>query len=168
MKCPLADYLKKWNIECPLPLKQDKETCRHCEYWREGKCQYNQIMAEKEKGIMRGFGALTKQTALKLKGTGRIDEETAKEIERAGVKLSALKDKEEQREYWEISRAYDEEWEKASPEKRAELEWQRAQLEQEKSRLREEAKRLELARLRLRTEQEWLERVFKKSNPEGK
>jgi len=123
MKCPLAIIAKELNIECSLPLKQDKEKCQNCEFWRDGKCRYNQIMAEKEKGIMRGFGALTKQTALKLKGTGRIDEETAKEIERAGVKLSALKDKEEQREYWEISRAYDEEWEKASPEKRAELEW---------------------------------------------
>lgn len=123
MKCPLADYLKKWNIECPLPLKQDKETCRHCEYWREGKCRYNQITAEKEKRIMRGFGALTKQTAMKLRERGRINEETAKEFERAGVKSSTLKDKEEQRQYWEISRAYDEEWEKASPEKRAELEW---------------------------------------------
>ena len=34
-----------------------------------------------------------------------------------------MKDKETQEEYWEVSRAYDEEWEKASPEKRAELEW---------------------------------------------
>lgn len=51
MKCPLADYCSKWNIECTLPLKQDKKKCEKCDYWCDGKCRYKQIMAEAEKEI---------------------------------------------------------------------------------------------------------------------
>jgi len=126
MKCPLADYCGKWNIECPLPLKQDKEKCQNCYFWRDGKCRYKRIMAEELKNSMRGLGVLGKRAAIKAKQKGYIDKETARSYEEASLKYSNLRSK-EQREYWEISRAYDEEWGKASPEKRAELEWRMRQ-----------------------------------------
>jgi len=122
MRCPLADYCKKWNIECTLPLKQDKKKCPNCDFWRGGKCHYKQIMAEKEKETMRGLGALTKQAIMKAQRKGSVDKETARKAEQAGLRLSGLS-KAEQEEYWKISRAYDEELEKAGLEKRTELEW---------------------------------------------
>jgi len=79
-------------------------------------------MAEEEKRITRGFGALTKQSVIKAQKEGSIDKETAKRAEQTGLRFSGLS-KAEEKEYWEISRAYDEEWEKARLEKRAELEW---------------------------------------------
>jgi hypothetical protein len=122
VKCPLADYCKKWNIESTLPLKQDKKKCPNCDFWRDGKCHYNQIMIEKEKEMMRGLGVLTKQAIIKAQKKGSVDKETARKAEQAGLQLSGL-NKAEQEEYWRISRAYDEQWEKASLEKRTELEW---------------------------------------------
>jgi len=105
-----------------MPLKQDKEKCQICEFWRDGKCRYKQIMAEKEKGMMWGLGALTKQAIIKAQKKSSVDKETARKAEQAGLRLSGLS-KAEQEEYWKTSRAYDEEWEKANPEKRTELEW---------------------------------------------
>ena len=123
MKCPLADYWRKRNVECPMPLKQDKEKCRqYCEYWRDGKCSYKKIIAEKEKGMMRGFGALTKQAIIKAQRRGSFDQEIARRAEQAGLRFSGLS-KADQMEYWQISNAYDEERERSSPEKQAELEW---------------------------------------------
>jgi len=122
MKCPLADYCKKRNIACTLPLKQDKKKCPNCDFWRDGKCHYRQIMAEKERETMRGLGALTKQAIMKAHQKGSVDRETARKAEQVGLRLSGLS-KAEEEEYWKISRAYDEEWEKADLEKRAELEW---------------------------------------------
>lgn len=71
---------------------------------------------------MRGYVVLAKRAAMKLKTEGRIDGEAAKKAELAGLRFSNLGNR-EQREYWEISTAYDEEWERSGPEKRAELEW---------------------------------------------
>lgn len=106
-----------------MPLKQDKEKCRqYCEYWRDGKCSYNKTVAEQEKGMMRGLGVLTKQAMMKAQRSGSFDKETARRAEQAGLHLSGLS-KEEQEEYWKISRTYNEKWEKAGLDKQTELEW---------------------------------------------
>jgi hypothetical protein len=123
MKCPLADYWRKRNVEVPMPIKQDKKRCQQlCEYWRDGKCRYKQIIAEEEKKSMRGFAALTKQAIIKTQQKGTIDKETARKAEKTGLRLSGLNNT-EQEDYLKISKAYDEELEKAGLEKRTEIEW---------------------------------------------
>jgi len=92
MKCPLADYWKKWNIECPLTLKQDKKECQKCDYWRDGKCRYKKIMAEVEKEIDKETRArlpeLTKRAIMRAREKGPVDEGVAKKLEQAASELS--------------------------------------------------------------------------------
>jgi hypothetical protein len=122
MKCPLADYCLKWNIKCTLPLKQDKRICINCDYWRDSKCNYEQITTEKVRNAMRGFGTLLEQAILRAQESGSIDEKTARKTKQAGLRLSGISNA-EQEDYRKISKAYDEELKKADSNKRAELKW---------------------------------------------
>lgn len=113
---------------CPLEKtigkKLGKDKCEYCDYWKDGKCRYKEIVAEEERRRKRGTGAIVKESVYKnIVEKGLIfNRETVNRMEQAGVQLSGLGD-EEQTEYWEISEAYDEEWINNSPEKRQEIVW---------------------------------------------
>ena len=88
-KCPWAAYNKARNWECPAPLKVDEDKCRRlCLYWRDEKCSYKEIVAEKEKESMREFAERGPELAKRAARKVGIDEETVKEIERAVSKFA--------------------------------------------------------------------------------
>lgn len=113
-RCPLEKLVNR---------ELGKDKCDTCYYWRDGECSYKKIVAEELSNSMRGLGVLAKQAAMEARKKGIINEESAARMEMEALRLSTLRDKGSQREYWEISKAYDEEWQVANPEERVELEW---------------------------------------------
>jgi hypothetical protein len=117
--CPLEEYWKHQNVslaDSSFFNTDLKDRCPLCECWQDGKCNYKQLTAEKERLGMRGYPALVKRTVMNKPRELRI------QFEQAALKYSGL-NKEEQKQYWEISSAYDDMWETANPDKRTEILW---------------------------------------------
>ena len=122
-KCPLESSMESWGLAGMLEaLPTGKARCQLCRYRKVGKCRYNKIMAKEMMLDLRGAAALAKETVYTgiLEKGLMFDRETVNAMEQAGLSLSGLK-REEKKEYWEISKAYDEEWINTSPEKRREI-----------------------------------------------
>jgi hypothetical protein len=108
--CPLEkSHLEIYGIQAPRKWKV--QDCIECEYLRDGKCNFKQIMANREKLIKRGRPVLVKKSVLDQPLTIRMRYE-----EEAVVQVGFTA--EELKEYWELSRAFDRQWESETAERR--------------------------------------------------
>jgi hypothetical protein len=111
--CPLEkSHLEIYGI--PSPRKWKKADCIECTYTVEGRCNYKQITARHEQMRVRGRPALAKRLHMPDPPETRVQAEK-EALESAGFSPS------ERESYWEVSREYDAQWEKASTAERREI-----------------------------------------------
>jgi hypothetical protein len=111
--CPLEkSHLEIYGIHAPRKWKA--EDCAVCEFLTDRKCNYKQISANRERLINRGRPALVKKAALDQPLSVRI------RYEQEAVKLAGYTPQEE-KEYWELSKEYDRQWESEPADKRQDI-----------------------------------------------
>lgn len=112
--CPLRkSYVAIYGIQPPHKFKEEMD-CPICEFTVDDKCNFNQIMAQRETWKKRGQPVLVKKSMLTQPPAVREKAESAA-VQKAGL------NPDEQKEYWQVSREYDRQWETASAKQKSDI-----------------------------------------------
>jgi hypothetical protein len=108
--CPLEQsHIKIYGVHSPHKWK--KEDCLICEYQENSKCNYKQVISKIEDYSKRGYPVLVKKSMMDKPAAMR------EQFEQEALKKAGFSPA-DQKDYWVISREYDNLWNQASIEQK--------------------------------------------------